>query len=94
MKKSSLLITLVTLLPLVGCGQSDNSNTIYTSFYPIYDLTKRIVGDKFEDLRVEVGQRVDFEGGNLPDGDVLVFVAGSLETAVVDFLEHLLPVSG
>ena len=48
MKKSSLLITLVTLLPLVGCGQSDNSNTIYTSFYPIYDLTKRIVGDKFE----------------------------------------------
>lgn len=35
------------LLSLASCAKEDNSKTIYASFYPIYDLTKRIVGDKF-----------------------------------------------
>lgn len=35
------------LLSLVSCAKENNSKTIYASFYPIYDLTKRIVGDKF-----------------------------------------------
>ena len=35
---------------LVSCGKKNtaDSNTIYTTFFPIYDLTKKIVGEKYE----------------------------------------------
>lgn len=46
MKKGILSVAFL-LLSLVSCVKEDNSKTIYASFYPIYDLTKRIVGDKF-----------------------------------------------
>lgn len=37
-------------LPFIlnSCKTIDYKNTIFTSFYPIYDFTKRIVKDKFE----------------------------------------------
>ena len=40
-------ISLLSLL-LTGCNNANQSTVIYTSFYPIYDFTKRIVGDIFE----------------------------------------------
>lgn len=42
------ILYLINLILLCSCGVSNknNTNTIYTSFYSIYDFTKRIVGDK------------------------------------------------
>lgn len=49
MKKTiSLLSILSTCLSLCSCQVKKDENIIYTSIYPIYDFTKRIVGDKFE----------------------------------------------
>ncbi len=36
------------LLSLCSCDTAKEENVIYTSFYPIYDFTRKIVGDKFE----------------------------------------------
>ena len=50
MKKIGCLM-LVSLLGsgLASCGSNiEASHTIYTSFFPIYDLTSRIVGDKYK----------------------------------------------
>lgn len=33
---------------LFSCQEKKNENVIFTSFYPIYDFTKRIVGDAFD----------------------------------------------
>jgi len=46
-KKISFLISLL-LLPLSACGTEKEKNIISTTFAPIYDFTKRIVGDKSE----------------------------------------------
>lgn len=42
------ILYMINLFLLSSCGISDknSASTIYTSFYPIYDLTKKIVGDK------------------------------------------------
>lgn len=38
-----------SLLALFSCGNKHTAgNTIYTSFYTIYDFTKKIVGDKYQ----------------------------------------------
>ncbi len=48
MKRITLLLSLPILFSLVGCNDYvDTSKTIYTSFYPVYEFTKRIVGDKY-----------------------------------------------
>jgi zinc transport system substrate-binding protein len=47
-----LLVVVVALggLTLTGCKSSSDNNTltIYTTFYPIYDLTQKVVGDRAE----------------------------------------------
>ncbi len=48
MKKACYILSVLLGLCLSGCNIVDYSRTIYTSFYPLYDFTKRIVGDKFE----------------------------------------------
>lgn len=52
-KTLSLVLSLSLLFGLVACQTKDKAPTeqngkklIYTTFYPVYDLTKRIVGDK------------------------------------------------
>ena len=46
-------IPLLLLLPMTGCfSNGDSSNTIYTSFYPVYEFTSRIVGDKFNVVNI------------------------------------------
>ena len=46
MKRSLLYLINLILLSSCGISNKNSSNTIYTSFYPIYDFTKKIVGDK------------------------------------------------
>lgn len=52
MKKSHRLLSLLLSLPvfLVSCGKGnvEDTKTIYTTFYQIYDITKAIVGEKYE----------------------------------------------
>lgn len=52
-KTLSLVLSLSLLFGLVACQTKDKApaeqngkKLIYTTFYPVYDLTKRIVGDK------------------------------------------------
>lgn len=43
-----IFILSVSSLVLPSCMEHKNTHVIYTSFYPIYDFTKRIVGDRME----------------------------------------------
>ena len=47
MKKIKYLL-FSSIFLLNSCKTIDYKRTIFTSFYPIYDFTKRIVGDKYE----------------------------------------------
>lgn len=48
MKKILMFISiLVMILFMISCGVNSNDNTIVASSFPIYDLTKRVVGDKY-----------------------------------------------
>lgn len=50
--KNKLLFVTGLILSLASCNHVDHSNTIYTSFYPVYDFTKRIVGDKYNVVNI------------------------------------------
>ncbi len=53
MKKRTLFVAAGLLLSLASCRTNKaTSHTIYTSFYPIYDFTKRIVGDKYKVVNI------------------------------------------
>ena len=80
MKKHALLIPI--LLSLFSCQGEGKTRTIYTSFYPVYDFTKRIVGDHFDVVNLTPAgtEPHDFElsakqVASLYDGDAL-FVNG------------------
>lgn len=47
MKKVQYALVILALF-LVGCGQKSATPKIYTSFYPVYDFTKKIAGDVVE----------------------------------------------
>lgn len=47
MKKVQYALVILALF-LVGCGQKSATPKIYTSFYPVYDFTKKIAGDDLE----------------------------------------------
>ena len=49
MKKiSMLLIMLIISMSLFSCSSKSTKDVIVASSFPIYDLTKRVVGDKYE----------------------------------------------
>lgn len=50
--KNKILPLLGLALALASCQRVETSKTIYTSFYPIYEFTKRIVGDKYEVVNI------------------------------------------
>ena len=48
MKKRNLIPLILLFFSLFSCQDNKSENVIFTSFYPIYDFTKRIVGDHFD----------------------------------------------
>lgn len=47
MKKWLIAMMLIALF-FVGCEEKNDTPKIYTSFYPVYDFTKKIAGDDFD----------------------------------------------
>ena len=48
LRYAPVFLALILILLLVGCGQESSTPKIYTSFYPVYDFTKKIAGDDLE----------------------------------------------
>lgn len=77
MKKNFFYFFIVTVLLLSACTKKQQNNseneklTIVTSFYPVYDLTSKIVGDKAEVINLtKTGDAHSFEP-NLKDMELI-----------------------
>lgn len=100
-----ILITLIMILSITGCAsnntmssEKDDGKTIkiYTTIYPIYDFTKKIVGDKaYVENLVPVGAEPhDYEPSpkqiaKIYDGDVFIFLGENLEPWAKQIEEQL-----
>ncbi|WP_425802636.1 metal ABC transporter substrate-binding protein [Desulfitobacterium sp. Sab5] len=106
-----LILLLISALILSGCGNAkvntQNSNmgsssdpgkklTVYTSFYPMYDLTKKVGGDKInlKNLIPAGTEPHDWEPtpgdmGNLEKADVLIYNGAGMETWIDKVLKSI-----
>jgi ABC-type metal ion transport system, periplasmic component/surface adhesin len=100
MKKGIKIIGLfIFFLLLTACARRENKNEgieITTSFYPMYEFTKQVVGNK-ADVRyiVPAGQEVhDYElsardMAKLVDSDVIIYNSDNLEKWIKSSKENL-----
>lgn len=96
MKKIRLLLVAVLALVLSACNaaapqQNAQKPTIVTTFYPVYELTKAIVGDTAEvSLLIDAGTEVHgFEPSakdiaTIEEADALVYANDNMETWIHD----------
>ncbi|MBU0279005.1 MULTISPECIES: metal ABC transporter solute-binding protein, Zn/Mn family [unclassified Gemella] len=91
-------ILLSVSLLLVGCSKntstsqpSSDKKIIYTSFFPVYDLTKQIVGDKMEIKNIIKGNQEphDFElqtkdMKEISKADLIIFNGANMENFIDD----------
>lgn len=99
MKKIAILSLCLSVLFLVACGNNSSSEDeiqIVTTFYPVYEFTKQVVGDQANvELLIEAGTEVhDFEPSakdiaRIQDADMFVYENENMETWVPDLLETL-----
>ncbi|MGT2785709.1 zinc ABC transporter substrate-binding protein AdcA [Streptococcus merionis] len=98
MKKLALLGLSLFAVLLAACSNQSGSDkrTIVTTFYPVYEFTKQIVGDKANvELLVEAGTEVHgFEPSakdiaTIEDADAFVYANENMETWVHDLEENL-----
>ncbi|MBS4762205.1 zinc ABC transporter substrate-binding protein [Carnobacteriaceae bacterium zg-ZUI252] len=75
---------------------TNGKKTVYTTFYPVYDLTKRIVGDKMNvSLIIEGNQEAhDFElqpsqMAKIQSADLVVYNGANMETFIDDLKEKV-----
>lgn len=99
MKK--ILLTSIALLGgllLGACGQAEQSNDIQvmTTFYPIYEFTKEVVGDEGQvELLIPAGTEAhDYEPSakdvaKISDADALVYNSQELETWIPDLSQSI-----
>lgn len=81
--------------PLVGCGSAPapgshaGKKVIYTTFFPVHDLTSRIVGDKMEVRTIIAGNQEphDFElstkdMAQITDADLVIYNGAGMESFI------------
>lgn len=102
------LAAALLVLPLAACGTSGKEatgsgsasahpgakKTVYTSFFPIYDLTKTIAGDKMNVEMIIAGNQEphDFElqaseMGKISEADLIVYNGAGMESFIDDLKE-------
>ncbi|MGX7014415.1 metal ABC transporter substrate-binding protein [Vagococcus silagei] len=102
MKK--LILAVASIFLLGGCaanetkqeGKDKEQLSIVTSFYPMYDFTKNVVGDKAKvDLLIEAGvEPHDYEPSakdmaKIQEADVFIYNSNEMETWVKDVLKGI-----
>lgn len=98
------LIAMVSFILLAACGQKKETSQssgsdkikVVTTFYPMYDFAKNVVGDTGEvELLIPAGTEPhDYEPSakdiaKITDADVFVYNSNELETWVKDTLENV-----
>lgn len=102
------LAAVLLTLPLTACGtsgkqaagsdsasaQSGAKKTVYTTFFPIYDLTKTIAGDKMNVEMIIAGNQEphDFElqaseMGKISEADLIIYNGAGMESFIDDLKE-------
>lgn len=98
-------VFVICMSVLSGCGRNDRKNVetesvkadagekkiVYTTFFPVYDLTKRIVGDKMEVKTIIKGSQEphDFElqtsdMADISKADMVVYNGANMENFIPD----------
>lgn len=100
--KKYFAVVLALSVLLVGCKSNNKTTnsasnetndgttkTIYTTIYPIYDFTKKIVGDKMNVVYLESGNQSahDFEPSaedmkNITNADLFIYNGAGLESYI------------
>lgn len=106
MKKLKLYLSslLILTLILVGCNKNDlkkdknisDKKIIYTTFFPVYDLTKRIVGDKMEVKTIisanDEPHSFEFKTEdmkNINESDLIIYNGAGIESFINDLKNSL-----
>ncbi len=98
-KKIGLMLLVAFALILTACGKSQSQNgklKVMTTFYPVYDFTKNIVGDEGTvDLLIGAGSEpheyeLSAKGrAMIQDSDVFVYENENMETWVPNLLKSM-----
>ena len=98
-KKFGWLLLVALTLVLTACGKSQSQNgklKVMTTFYPVYDFTKNIVGDEGTvDLLIGAGSEpheyeLSAKGrAMIQDSDVFVYENENMETWVPNLLKSM-----
>ena len=98
-KKFGWLLLVALTLVLAACGKSQSQNgklKVMTTFYPVYDFTKNIVGDEGTvDLLIGAGSEpheyeLSAKGrAMIQDSDVFVYENENMETWVPNLLKSM-----
>lgn len=98
------MLLMLAVFTLTTCGQTketeksgkDDTIKVVTTFYPMYDFAKNVVGDAGDvELLIPAGTEPhDYEPSakdiaKITDADVFVYNSGELETWVKDVLENV-----
>ncbi|MDA9471178.1 metal ABC transporter substrate-binding protein [Enterococcus sp. 5H] len=98
------MLLMLAVFTLTACGQTketeksgkDDTIKVVTTFYPMYDFAKNVVGDAGDvELLIPAGTEPhDYEPSakdiaKITDADVFVYNSGELETWVKDVLENV-----
>lgn len=108
MKKLLFLFSIIFLFILTACAQSDDSGsgktqqndskkmTVVTTFYPVYDFTKKIAGDTADvHMLIDGGTEVHTyepsakDMAMIQDADVFIYASSEMETWVKSIIKNL-----